>query len=55
MKVKTTTFCSVLMELAHEESQAKLSGDKKEFKRAKKAHDYYRKLCLNSDKMIMDI
>jgi hypothetical protein len=53
MPVKTVTFWSTLIKLAHEAGQAKLSGDEELIRKTTEAHDAYRDLCLKSDEMIL--
>jgi len=52
--MKTVTFVSTLMRLAHELGQARLSGDEDRICKAQKAHDEYAHQCLISDEMILN-
>lgn len=52
--MKTYTVWRVLIRLAKEEAKARKTGDKAKIKKAAKAHEDYRKLCLESDGMLLD-
>ncbi len=51
MAIKTITSFGTLMKLASTLGKAKQNGDEEEIKKAQKAHDDYKKLCLESDEM----
>ena len=46
-----TTYFSVLLRYARELSEAESRGNLEEIAKAKEAHDFYKKLCLESDSM----
>lgn len=45
----------VLMSLAKELGDARVSGDKEKIRQAQTAHDSYRDLCLRADEMSLDM
>lgn len=51
--MKVVTNFSVLMRLAWELGQAKMSGDLERIVKAQKAHDDYRDIVLRSDEMVI--
>ena len=51
--MKVITNWQTLMKYAHELGQARLSGDEEKIKAAKRKHDNYRDICLESEEMIL--
>ncbi len=55
MTIKLATSFGELMRLAHELGRAEKSGDQEWIAEAKKAHDAYRDICLESDQMSLNM
>lgn len=55
MSIKTITNISTLMKYASALGKARLSGDEQRIVNAKRDHDSYKKLCLESDEIIFQI
>lgn len=53
MSLKIVTDFRVLMQLAHEQAQARLHGTPEEYAKAREEHEAYRQLCLEADEMII--
>lgn len=49
------TTWNTLMSYAHELGQARLSGDNERIRKAEKAHEDYRQLCLKAEKMLLPV
>lgn len=53
--VQVVTHLRTLFVLAKKEAKAKESGNKTEYEKAKKEYEAYKKLCLESDKIITGV
>lgn len=53
--VKIITNFEVLMKLAHLESEARKTGNKRAIEKAIEQHEHYRQLCLQADEMQVGI
>ncbi len=53
MTIEIVCYWQTLMQYACELGQARLRGDEDEIKIAKENHNAYKKLCLESNKMVL--
>lgn len=51
--MKTVAFFNTLMQLASELAFAERSGDEEKIRKARKAHDDYKAVCLNADEVVI--
>jgi len=51
--IKVVTYFQTLIRLAREEAIAVKSGDEEQIKKAKTAHEDYKRACLKSDEIII--